>query len=66
MEFNIGDRVIFTNRGSWHSWYNGSKGTILEVLEQGLSYRVKMDEYVETRHNILFIAYGELTLIKED
>lgn len=66
MKFSVGDRVIFTNKGSWYSQYNDIKGTIIEKAEsfaEKNSYKVKMDEHVGTMDNILYACEDELTLI---
>lgn len=43
MKFKVGDRVKFTNRGSWYNDFNGTVGTVINDKVQD-SILVKFDK----------------------
>lgn len=62
--FNVGDRVVFTNKGSWFDDFNGYEG-VVEVCYGTDSYRLLMDEPVGVLSNMrsLEVKEEEISLI---
>lgn len=63
--FEEGDRVKFTNKGSWEDESNGAIGTVIGTTCYG-AYVVEFDEPVsEIGTRLLCVCDEELTLIEE-
>lgn len=63
--FNVGDRVKFTNHGSWYNKYNGYEGEVIKCFSDN-AYKVEFDEAIsDLGLKQLYVKEQELELIKK-